>query len=87
MAVAPSSAAPVPTDRAAAHARTEHFRDDAAFVRRYRWLILAGLITAAIMEVLDTTAMTAPGSEALIQTYEPGDDSTSAPLRDLSLGR
>ena len=55
MAVAPSSAAPVPTDRAAAHARTEHFRDDAAFVRRYRWLILAGLITAAIMEVLDTT--------------------------------
>ncbi len=26
-----------------------------AFVRRYRWLILAGLITAAIMEVLDTT--------------------------------
>src|SRR5258708_3632099 len=27
----------------------------AAFVRRYRWLILLGLITAAIMEVLDTT--------------------------------
>ena len=27
----------------------------AAFVRRYRWLILFGLITAAIMEVLDTT--------------------------------
>jgi len=27
----------------------------AAFVRRYRWLILAGLITAAVMEVLDTT--------------------------------
>src|SRR3977135_734117 len=26
-----------------------------AFVRRYRWLILLGLITAAIMEVLDTT--------------------------------
>jgi DHA2 family multidrug resistance protein len=25
------------------------------FVRRYRWLILLGLITAAIMEVLDTT--------------------------------
>src|SRR5438874_8840714 len=24
-------------------------------VQRYRWLILAGLITAAIMEVLDTT--------------------------------
>src|SRR5689334_24377265 len=30
-------------------------QDAAAFVRRYRWLILAGLITAAIMEVLDTT--------------------------------
>ncbi|MEO7996885.1 MAG: DHA2 family efflux MFS transporter permease subunit [Gemmatimonadaceae bacterium] len=27
----------------------------AEFVRRYRWLILAGLITAAVMEVLDTT--------------------------------
>ncbi len=27
----------------------------AAFVRKYRWLILLGLITAAIMEVLDTT--------------------------------
>ena len=27
----------------------------AAFVRRYRWVILFGLITAAIMEVLDTT--------------------------------
>jgi DHA2 family multidrug resistance protein len=27
----------------------------AAFVERYRWLILLGLITAAIMEVLDTT--------------------------------
>jgi MFS transporter, DHA2 family, multidrug resistance protein len=26
-----------------------------AFVRRYRWLILLGLITAAVMEVLDTT--------------------------------
>jgi DHA2 family multidrug resistance protein len=26
-----------------------------AFVRRYRWLIMLGLITAAIMEVLDTT--------------------------------
>jgi DHA2 family multidrug resistance protein len=30
-------------------------RDAAAFVRRYRWFILAGLITAAVMEVLDTT--------------------------------
>ena len=27
----------------------------AAFVRKYRWVILLGLITAAIMEVLDTT--------------------------------
>src|ERR671933_970432 len=27
----------------------------AAHVRRYRWWILLGLITAAIMEVLDTT--------------------------------
>src|SRR5512132_3503564 len=27
----------------------------AAFVRKYRWLILLGLITAAVMEVLDTT--------------------------------
>lgn len=36
---------------------TPHERATAAaeFVRRYRWLILAGLITAAIMEVLDTT--------------------------------
>src|SRR5207253_1078348 len=30
-------------------------RDYAATVAKYRWLILAGLITAAIMEVLDTT--------------------------------
>jgi DHA2 family multidrug resistance protein len=29
--------------------------DAAAFVSRYRWIILLGLITAAIMEVLDTT--------------------------------
>ena len=27
----------------------------AAYVARYRWVIMAGLITAAIMEVLDTT--------------------------------
>ena len=27
----------------------------AAYVARYRWIILLGLITAAIMEVLDTT--------------------------------
>lgn len=42
----PSHALDTPAARAA---------DAAAFVRRYRWLILAGLITAAIMEVLDTT--------------------------------
>ena len=36
---------------------TPHERAEsaAAFVRKYRWLILLGLITAAIMEVLDTT--------------------------------
>lgn len=28
-----------------------------------------------------------PGSEALIQSYQPGENTTSAPLRDLSLGR
>src|ERR1700733_774263 len=34
----------------------EHRAQQAAdFVRRHRWLILFGLITAAIMEVLDTT--------------------------------
>jgi DHA2 family multidrug resistance protein len=37
-------------------ATAEHrAQDAAAFVRRYRWVILAGLITAAVMEVLDTT--------------------------------
>lgn len=35
--------------------RADRAREAAEFVRRYRWLILAGLITAAIMEVLDTT--------------------------------
>src|SRR5512133_3876209 len=35
--------------------REERAAAAAAFVRRYRWLILAGLITAAVMEVLDTT--------------------------------
>src|SRR4030088_821775 len=30
-------------------------RETNEFVRRHRWLILAGRITAAIMEVLDTT--------------------------------
>src|SRR3954467_13441353 len=34
----------------------EHRAQQAAeYVRRHRWLILLGLITAAIMEVLDTT--------------------------------
>ena len=45
------------TPRASAAISTPESRaaDAAAFVRRYRWLILFGLITAAIMEVLDTT--------------------------------
>ena len=45
-----ASAAPPRLDTPATRAQ-----DAAAFVRRYRWLILLGLITAAIMEVLDTT--------------------------------
>jgi MFS transporter, DHA2 family, multidrug resistance protein len=44
---APGVARPTAAEAAAAEA--------AAFVSRYRWLILLGLITAAIMEVLDTT--------------------------------
>jgi MFS transporter, DHA2 family, multidrug resistance protein len=40
---------PVPAARPSAAAELE------AYVARYRWLILLGLITAAIMEVLDTT--------------------------------
>jgi DHA2 family multidrug resistance protein len=40
------------TTESSLQART---REANEFVRRYRWLILAGLITAAIMEVLDTT--------------------------------
>lgn len=43
------------TPALAAVAKAERAREAAEFVRRYRWLILAGLITAAIMEVLDTT--------------------------------
>ena len=39
-----------PADTPAARAQAA-----ADFVRRYRWLIMLGLITAAIMEVLDTT--------------------------------
>jgi DHA2 family multidrug resistance protein len=46
----PAPAAPAaPDPRAAAAAEA------AAYVARYRWVILLGLITAAIMEVLDTT--------------------------------
>ncbi|MEP6781555.1 MAG: DHA2 family efflux MFS transporter permease subunit, partial [Gemmatimonadaceae bacterium] len=33
----------------------ERAESAAAFVRKYRWLILAGLVTAAVMEILDTT--------------------------------
>ncbi len=52
-----TSSLPVPTGAAAILADTPELRAKAAaeFVRRYRWLILLGLITAAIMEVLDTT--------------------------------
>jgi DHA2 family multidrug resistance protein len=38
-----------------ARARPTNAADAAAFVSRHRWLILLGLITAAVMEVLDTT--------------------------------
>lgn len=48
-------ALPAPHISGDAEGRAQRARDAAAFVRRYRWLILAGLITAAIMEVLDTT--------------------------------
>jgi MFS transporter, DHA2 family, multidrug resistance protein len=44
-----------PTPSATPSTREERAAAAAAFVRRYRWLILAGLITAAVMEVLDTT--------------------------------
>ena len=47
---APSSAAV----REAPH-RVTAAEEAAAYVSRYRWLIMLGLITAAIMEVLDTT--------------------------------
>src|SRR5881398_654228 len=43
------------TNPSAQSAAAERAEAAAAFVRRYRWLILLGLITAAIMEVLDTT--------------------------------
>ncbi len=41
--------------RPAAAARPSAAAELEAYVARYRWLILLGLITAAIMEVLDTT--------------------------------
>ncbi|HEY3013142.1 MAG TPA: DHA2 family efflux MFS transporter permease subunit [Gemmatimonadales bacterium] len=47
---ATTTLAAVPSSRAQAAAA-----EAAAFVSRYRWIILLGLITAAIMEVLDTT--------------------------------
>jgi DHA2 family multidrug resistance protein len=50
-----ATALPAPNFHDDSEGRTQRARDAAAFVRRYRWLILAGLITAAIMEVLDTT--------------------------------
>src|SRR6478672_268444 len=46
----PRPAAPTPRSTAATRAAAA-----AAHVDKYRWLILLGLITAAIMEVLDTT--------------------------------
>jgi MFS transporter, DHA2 family, multidrug resistance protein len=48
---ATTTSAAVPASAAQSNAAAEA----AAFVSRYRWLILLGLITAAIMEVLDTT--------------------------------
>lgn len=45
---ASTAAVPAPAGLTAAEAA-------AAYVTRYRWIIMAGLITAAIMEVLDTT--------------------------------
>jgi MFS transporter, DHA2 family, multidrug resistance protein len=44
-----------PGDSAAISTHESRAADAAAFVRTYRWLILLGLITAAMMEVLDTT--------------------------------
>src|SRR5690348_16687803 len=44
-----------PRAAVAGRARPTTTAEAAAFVSRHRWLILAGLITAAVMEVLDTT--------------------------------
>src|SRR3954469_8230338 len=46
------TAAPAPPPAAP---MSDAAREAAEFVSRYRWIILLGLITAAIMEVLDTT--------------------------------
>jgi MFS transporter, DHA2 family, multidrug resistance protein len=46
--IAPAASGPIPASAAAAE-------EAADYVTRYRWLIMLGLITAAIMEVLDTT--------------------------------
>jgi DHA2 family multidrug resistance protein len=46
------TAAPAPSTSAR---RAAAAQEAAAYVSRYRWIILLGLITAAIMEVLDTT--------------------------------
>ena len=43
------------TDAPRARSRPTTTAEAAAFVSRHRWLILLGLITAAVMEVLDTT--------------------------------
>ena len=51
-AVTPARATAAPARR---RARPTTAADAAAFVSRHRWLILLGLITAAVMEVLDTT--------------------------------
>ena len=50
MTASATTTAGTPATRAQAAAA-----EAAAFVSRYRWIILLGLITAAIMEVLDTT--------------------------------
>ena len=51
----PSRTAAAAPPSAATSTLAERSEAAAAFVRKYRWVILFGLITAAIMEVLDTT--------------------------------
>lgn len=45
----------IPDDTARAAARSAASAAAASYVSEYRWIILLGLITAAVMEVLDTT--------------------------------